>query len=129
MSPLLHPSDRSVAVLPLHVHGLYHHSNAQFEVNGHPSFVAVPSLLCAAHSDVTVLPTYAATNEDAVAVDSDTTDASHRPPLLIALTGYRLLNLTTILSVGTAKAVLVARGYSTEPTTLEWVLDVLLTLV
>lgn len=52
-----------------------------------------------------------------------------QPPLLIALTAYRLLNTIVIISFGTAKAVLTAQGKSAVPTVLDWMLGVVLTIV
>ncbi|KAF8260537.1 hypothetical protein EI94DRAFT_890007 [Lactarius quietus] len=47
-------------------------------------------------------------------------DATPPPPLGIKLTGYRLVFMTTILSVGTAKTIISYKGQSVAPTTLDW---------
>lgn len=48
------------------------------------------------------------------------------PPLGVNLTGYRLLNMTTVFSFGIAKGILTYMGQSTAPTTLDWVAGALL---
>ncbi|KAI0315929.1 hypothetical protein OF83DRAFT_307301 [Amylostereum chailletii] len=48
---------------------------------------------------------------------------AQRPPLLVKLTGYRLLNTAIIVGLGIPKAVLAYRG-ETAATTLDWVLGV-----
>ena len=53
------------------------------------------------------------------------TDAA-LPPLGVKLTGYRLLNMTTVFSFGIIKAILTYMGQSTAPTTLDWVSGALL---
>lgn len=60
----------------------------------------------------------------AEASDSQPTD-TRRPPLLVALTGYRLLNIAVVFIIGTVKAVLTLYGYSIVPTAFEWVIGVL----
>lgn len=84
-----------------------------------------------------VLPTFHATsspsslggqNTDPVSdgsPDRDLLFTSTRPPLLIALTDYRLLNMLVILVFGTVKMVLALMGHSAMPTALDWVLGVL----
>ncbi|KAI0061500.1 hypothetical protein BV25DRAFT_1916862 [Artomyces pyxidatus] len=52
-----------------------------------------------------------------------------RPPLLVKLTGYRLLNMITVLAFGIAKAITSYQGKSTVPTTLDWILGVVLGLL
>jgi len=51
------------------------------------------------------------------------------PPLGVKLTGYRLLNMTTVFSFGIAKGILTYMGQSTAPTTLDWVAGALLAVV
>lgn len=48
--------------------------------------------------------------------------------LYIPLTGYRLLTIMLIFSIGTAKALLSAQGKLTAPTALEWVAGVVCAL-
>jgi len=70
-------------------------------------------------------------------IESDHYDETHftereegpSPPLGVKLTGYRLLNIVLIFSIGVAKAVLTYQGKSTAPTTLDWVLGVLLAII
>lgn len=45
-----------------------------------------------------------------------------QPPLLVKLTGYRLLNALLIATFVASKAALQYRGQSVAPTTLEWLL-------
>ena len=60
----------------------------------------------------------------------DEEDTSQSPPLMVvALTGYRLLNISLIFSIGTAKAILVSQGQSVTPSVLEWVLGVVLAIM
>ncbi|KAI9435752.1 hypothetical protein H4582DRAFT_620713 [Lactarius indigo] len=56
-------------------------------------------------------------------------DPRPSPPLGVKLTGYRLLNMTTVFSFGTAKAILTYMGRSTAPTTLDWVAGTLLAVL
>ena len=49
--------------------------------------------------------------------------------LLVKLTGYKLLNMLVISAFGVAKAVLTYQGLSAAPTTLDWILGVVLTIV
>jgi hypothetical protein len=42
-------------------------------------------------------------------------------PLLVKLTGYRILNITIILTVVSWKAILSYQGQSIRPTTLDWI--------
>jgi hypothetical protein len=51
-----------------------------------------------------------------------------RPPLLVKLTGYRLLNILVITVFVTWKAVLSYQGQSLVPTTLDWITGGVLTL-
>ena len=45
-----------------------------------------------------------------------------RPPLLgVKLTGYILLNISVVLTVGMTKAILTYMGQSAIPTTLDWI--------
>lgn len=57
--------------------------------------------------------------------DCDLPFTPTRSGLLIALTGYRLLNMLIILVFGTVKTVLALMGHSAVPTALDWVLGVL----
>ena len=50
-------------------------------------------------------------------VDMDDTP----PPVVVKLTGYRLVTMATVLSFGTVKAILTYMGQSITPTTLDWV--------
>jgi len=52
-----------------------------------------------------------------------------RPLLVVKLTGYRLLTIIVIASLGTAKAVLAFRGKSALPTALDWWIGVFCTIV
>ncbi|KAI0061101.1 hypothetical protein BV25DRAFT_1839163 [Artomyces pyxidatus] len=47
-----------------------------------------------------------------------------RPPLLVKLTGFRLLNMAVIMGLGVPKAVTSYQGGSAVPTTLDWVVGV-----
>ena len=49
------------------------------------------------------------------------------PPLGVKFTGYRLVLVATLLSLGTRKAILTYMGQSIAPTTLEWVAGMFLT--
>jgi len=51
-----------------------------------------------------------------------------RYPLLVKLTGYRLLNMLALITFGLAKSILSYEGYSVAPNTLDWVLGVVLGL-
>lgn len=51
-----------------------------------------------------------------------------RPPLLVKLTGYRLLNVLVIASFVAWKAALSYQGQSFAPTTLDWITGGVLTL-
>lgn len=51
------------------------------------------------------------------------------PPLGVKLTGYRLLNMTTVFSFGIIKGILTYMGQSTAPTTLDWVSGALLAVM
>ena len=53
-------------------------------------------------------------------------ESNPRPPLLVKLTGYRLLTIAIILSFGTAKAVKSLEGGTMTATWLDWVLGVFL---
>ena len=59
---------------------------------------------------------------------SHTSGIEPRLPLLVKLTGYRLLNIVVITTVVAWKAVLSYRGQSVAPTTLEWITGGVLTL-
>ncbi|KAH9060680.1 hypothetical protein EDB87DRAFT_1614773 [Lactarius vividus] len=58
-------------------------------------------------------------------VDTDPT----LPPLGVKITGYRLLNMMTVFSFGSAKAILTYMGQSAAPTTLDWVAGTLLAVL
>jgi len=51
-----------------------------------------------------------------------------RPPLLVKLTGYRILWAILITAFGVSKAVLTYQGQSGAPTTLDWVMGVVVTI-
>ena len=51
-----------------------------------------------------------------------------RPPLLVKLTGYRLLNILVITAVVAWKAVLLYQGQSLVPMALDWIIGGVLTL-
>lgn len=54
-----------------------------------------------------------------------------RPPLYVKVTGYRLLSITMILAFGIAKAALAYNGQSAvsaTPTTLDWVMGVIIAI-
>jgi len=53
----------------------------------------------------------------------------HFGPPRVPLTAYRILNMTVIISFGTAKAVLTAQGQSATPTTLDWLLGVVFAVI
>jgi len=57
-----------------------------------------------------------------------TSQIEPRPPLLVKLTGYRLLNIVAITAVVAWKAVLSYQGQSVGPTTLDWITGGVLTL-
>jgi len=62
--------------------------------------------------------------------DNDSADVDKTPPPLgVKLTGYRLLNMTTVSSFGITKGILTYLGQSTAPTTLDWVSGTLLAVV
>jgi hypothetical protein len=50
------------------------------------------------------------------------------PPLRVKLTAYRLVFITTVISFGTVKTILVYKGQSIAPSTLEWVSGMCLTV-
>ena len=50
-------------------------------------------------------------------------------PLGVKLTGYRLVSITTVISFGTVKTILIYKGQSIAPTTLDWVSGICLTVV
>ncbi|KAK7678710.1 hypothetical protein QCA50_018292 [Cerrena zonata] len=52
-----------------------------------------------------------------------------RPPLLVKLTAYRILNVSIITAFGVTKAIFTYKGYSALPTTLDWILGVILTVL
>ena len=54
---------------------------------------------------------------DDVSADVGTT----LPPLRVKLTGYRLVSMATVLSLGTIKTIRTYKGQSIAPTTLDWV--------
>ena len=51
-----------------------------------------------------------------------------RPPMLIKVTGYRLLNLIVILAFGLSKGVMEYMGRSLVSTTLDWIIGIMLTI-
>lgn len=69
--------------------------------------------------------THVLPNMDSGPAETSNSQAADTSPLLVALTGYRLLNIAVILIFGTVKAVLTLYGYSILPTTFEWVIGVL----
>ena len=54
---------------------------------------------------------------------------SKPPPLVVKLTGYRLVTMATVFSFGTVKAILTYTGQSITPTTLDWVSGTFLAVV
>jgi hypothetical protein len=54
---------------------------------------------------------------DGLSANMDTTP----PPLGVKLTGHRLLNMTSVFSLGITKGILTFTGKSTSLTTLDWV--------
>lgn len=60
---------------------------------------------------------------------SDTDEHTESPLLLVKLTGYKLLNMLVISAFGIAKAILTYQGLSAVPTTLDWILGVVLTIM
>lgn len=56
--------------------------------------------------------------------DNEHEESVPRPSLYIPLTGYRLLTISLIFGIGTAKAILTAQGGSAAPTVLEWLAGV-----
>jgi len=50
------------------------------------------------------------------------------PPLLVKVTGYRLLNVTLVLTFGVSRVVLKYHGQTVAPTILEWVMGVIITI-
>ena len=63
--------------------------------------------------------------------DTDDDDSEGpRPLLLVALTGYRMLCMSTIIAFGTAKAILSARNNAGAlSNTFDWLLGVVLAVV
>jgi len=51
-----------------------------------------------------------------------------RPPLLVKVTGYRLLNITLLLAFGVSRVALMYKGQALAPTILEWVMGMVITL-
>lgn len=45
----------------------------------------------------------------------------HPPPLGVKLTGYRLLYMSVVFTVGMTKVILIYMGRSAMPTTLDWI--------
>lgn len=68
-------------------------------------------------------------NTDVETLPQDGQGRSRPSPLRVRLTAYRLLNMGVVISFGSAKAILSAQGESAAPTTLDWVLGVLFTIV
>ena len=56
-------------------------------------------------------------------------DDDATPPLGVKLSCYRLINVSTLFSIGIIKAVLAYKGQSITPTTLDWVGGTLLAAV
>ena len=50
------------------------------------------------------------------------------PPLLVKVTGYRLLNVTLVLTFGVSRVVLKYHGQTVAPTILAWVMGVIITI-
>ena len=51
------------------------------------------------------------------------------PPVVVKLTGYRLVTMATVFSFGTVKAILTYTGQSITPNTLDWVSGTFLAVV
>ena len=51
------------------------------------------------------------------------------PPVVVKLTGYRLVTTATVFSFGTVKAILTYTGQSITPNTLDWVSGTFLAVV
>jgi len=62
------------------------------------------------------------------AVESQHLPAEPRPPLLVKVTGYRLLNVIVILAFGLSKGVMEYTGRSLVSTTLDWIMGVVLAI-
>jgi|SRR5712671_5624206 len=60
------------------------------------------------------------TNTNADPDDLEENDEDAQLPLGVKLTGYRLLNLVVIFTIGGAKFILSLQGKSVAPTGLEW---------
>jgi len=69
------------------------------------------------------------TVEPATEPPTEQSPEAGRPPLLVKLTGYRLLVVVVTIVLGTAKLVLIYRGQSLAPTWLDFTTAVLLALV
>ncbi|KAI0065551.1 hypothetical protein BV25DRAFT_1821988 [Artomyces pyxidatus] len=84
-----------------------------------------------------------ALSESSLSVDSDDPEAQwvnqthvrhrrgfQRPPLLVKLTGYRLLFTVVVVAFGLPKAIASYQGGSTViPTTLDWVMGIVCTIL
>ena len=66
---------------------------------------------------------------DQIEAGNPADDPPPKPPFIVPLTAYRLLNISLIIGLGTAKAVLVARDQSCAPSVLEWVMGVIVTVL
>ena len=80
-------------------------------------------------NDVAGAQTVAEDTGEASGAQRNSINGAQRPPFYVAVTGYRLLNTGLIVGIGSAKAILVARGKSAAPSVLEWILGVILTVV
>jgi hypothetical protein len=61
-----------------------------------------------------------------LASESQLLPVEPRPPMLVKVTGYRLLNLIVILAFGLSKGVMEYKGRSLVSTTLDWIMGVVL---
>lgn len=63
-----------------------------------------------------------------VADESQSPPIDPRPPLLVKVTGYRLLDITLLLAFGIAKAVLTYWGRSVISAPLDWIMGTLIVI-
>ena len=61
-----------------------------------------------------------------LSIDTQPFSGDSRPPLLVKVTGYRLLNVTVLCAFGISRVVLMYQGQTAVPTTLEWVMGVVI---
>jgi len=89
--------------------------------------VVAPCPTNSGHIELQVLPASSSTaarllprNTNPDLDDDDDEDASPPSPLGVKLTGYRLLNIVVVFTIGLAKFILSLKGRSITPTGLEY---------